>query len=97
MAQVFEGSLLTIGAAISKGDTDSLFFQDKKRTASMRAHVGQMEDGSSYTIYSRLSHRYHPADGFSMEETIQSHPLMTRAWVYQERLLAPRILYSTLR
>ena len=93
MAQVFEGSLLTIGAAISRGDTDSLFFQDKKRTASLRHHVGQMKDGSSYTIYSRLYNRYHPTDGFSQGNIIENYPLMTRAWVYQERLLAPRILY----
>lgn len=93
MAQVFEGSLLTIGAAISKGDKDSLFFQDKKRTASLREHVGQMEDGSSYAIYSRLSHRYHPGDGSRLEEISEDYPLMTRAWVYQERLLAPRFLY----
>ncbi|KAF7671156.1 hypothetical protein GT037_010717 [Alternaria burnsii] len=93
MAQVFEGSLLTIGAAISKGDKDSLFFQDKMRTASLRKHVGQMEDGSSYTIYSRLSHRYHPTDGSTRGDESEKYPLMTRAWVYQERLLAPRFLY----
>jgi hypothetical protein len=93
MAQVFEGSLLTIGAAISKGDKDSLFFQDKKRTASLRKHVVQMDDGSSYAIYSRLPHRYHPTDGFSLKGISEDYPLMERAWVYQEKLLAPRILY----
>lgn len=93
MAQLFEGSLLTIAAAISIGDADSLFFQDKERTASLRRHVGQMEDGSSCNIYSRPSHRYHPIDEFSPVEVIKNYPLMTRAWVYQERLLAPRILY----
>lgn len=93
MAQVFESSLLTIGAAISKSDTDSLFFEDKKRTASLRSHVGRMEDGATYTIYSRLSHRYHPTDGFTAGCISQNYSLMSRAWVYQERLLAPRILY----
>ena len=93
MAQVFEGSLLTIGAAISKGDADSLFFQDKERTASLRKHSGPMEDGSLYTIYSRLSHRHHPTDSPKCRKIMQNYPLMSRAWVYQERLLAPRILY----
>ncbi|CAN9444236.1 unnamed protein product [Alternaria alternata] len=93
MAQVYENSLLTIGAAISKDDTDSLFFEDKKRTASLRSHVGRMKDGAAYTIYSRLSHRYHPTDGFTAGYLGENYPLMSRAWVYQERLLAPRILY----
>jgi hypothetical protein len=93
MAQVFENSLLTIGAAISKGDTDSLFFEDKKRIASLRSHVGRMKDGATYTIYSRLSHRYHPANASTSGNISENYPLMSRAWVYQERLLAPRILY----
>jgi hypothetical protein len=93
MAQIFEGSFLTIGAAISRGDTDSLFFQDKKHAPSLKSHVGQMKDGSSYTIHSRLPFRYHPNDGTSSQNDSEGYPLMTRAWAYQERLLAPRTLY----
>lgn len=93
MAQIFEGSFLTIGAVVSGDDTGSLFFQDKTNAPSLKSHVGQMGDGSSYTIYSRIPLAHHPTDQNRLSSSREKYPLMTRAWVYQERLLAPRILY----
>jgi hypothetical protein len=52
-----------------------------------------MTDGSSYTIYSRIPFDFHPADKSDSKLNRGGYPLMTRAWVYQERLLAPRVLY----
>ncbi|KAH7350449.1 heterokaryon incompatibility protein-domain-containing protein, partial [Pyrenochaeta sp. MPI-SDFR-AT-0127] len=93
MAQIFGGSFLTIAAAISGNDTNSLFFQAKRQVASLNSYGGQTKDGSSYTIYSRLPFSYHPTDRTSSNPTDKRYTLMTRAWVYQERLLAPRVLY----
>jgi hypothetical protein len=39
MAQIFEGSFLTIGAAISRSDTDSLFFKNERHAASLKMLV----------------------------------------------------------
>jgi hypothetical protein len=93
MAQIFEGSFLTIGAAVSGDDTESLFSQDERHSPSLKGYVGQMKDGSSYTIHFRVPLNYHPADSTSSKPNCEKYPLMERAWVYQERLLAPRILY----
>ncbi len=93
MAQTFEGSFLTIGAAVSKDDTQPLFFQDGIHFPSLKSHIGQIKQGSWYTIYSRIPFSYHPASATSTIRGHERYPLMTRAWVYQERLLAPRVLY----
>jgi hypothetical protein len=93
MAQIFENSFITISAAISRNDTDSLFFNDKRHFSSLKSYAGQAKDGSPYTIHSRIPFGYHPADGTGANPSPEKYPLMTRAWAYQERLLAPRILY----
>lgn len=93
MAQIFEGSFLTIGAAISKNDSESLFSQGKKHVSNVKRHDGHLEDGSPFTIYSRTPVECHPANMASSGYDRGQYPLMTRAWVYQERLLAPRVLY----
>lgn len=93
MAQTFEGSFLTIAAAISKDDTESLFFKDKRHSPSLKSYSGLTKDGSSYTIYSRIPFDYHPADNSNSKPNREKYPLLTRAWVYQEKLLAPRTLY----
>jgi hypothetical protein len=93
MAQIFEGSFLTIGAAVSRNDTESLFTQDERRSSSLESYVGQRKDGSSYTIYFRIPLDYHPANSTSSRPNCEKYPLLRRAWVYQERLLAPRVLY----
>ena len=93
MSQIFEGSFLTIGAAIPKDDSESLFFQDKKHSPSFKRHDGQLEDGSLFTIYSRIPVNCHLAEIASSKHGCEEYPLMSRAWVYQERLLAPRVLY----
>ncbi len=93
MAQIFEGSFLTIGAAVSRNDTESLFTQDERRSSSLESYIGQRKDGSSYTIYFRKPLDYHPANSTISRPNCERYPLLSRAWVYQERLLAPRILY----
>jgi hypothetical protein len=91
MAHIFEGSFLTIGATMSKNDTKPLYFKDERYDPSSKSYTGRMEDGTSYTVYFRIPSNYHPADGPKPDH--EEYPLMTRAWIYQERLLAPRILY----
>ena len=93
MAQIYEGSFLTIAALTSKNDRDPLFFKDDTNAPSQRSHTGLMEDDTVYTVYSRIPVNYHPGNQGRQAELDEHYPLMTRAWVYQERLLAPRILY----
>ncbi|KAF1976702.1 HET-domain-containing protein, partial [Bimuria novae-zelandiae CBS 107.79] len=93
MAQIFEGSFLTIGATISKDDKKSLFFNDERNAPSLKSYTGRIEDGTLYTVYSRIPFNYHPSDGTRPKTDHEEYPLMTGAWIYQERLLAPRVLY----
>lgn len=93
MAQIFEGSFLTIGALISRDDTNSLFFKDERHAPSLKSHVAWTKDGMSYVVYSRIPLDYHLAERHGLRRDCDRFPLMTRAWVYQERLLAPRVLY----
>lgn len=93
MAQIFEGSFLTIAAAASKDDMGSLFCKDNIHSSSLKSHTGWTNDRSPYIIYSRIPFNYHPTDKSSMPYTRKNCTLVTRAWTYQERLLAPRILY----
>jgi hypothetical protein len=91
MAEIFEGSFLTIGATMSRNDTEPLFFKYERYDPSSKSYTGRREDGTFYTVYFRVPFNYHPADGPGSNH--EEYPLTTRAWVYQERLLAPRILY----
>ncbi|KAK4574974.1 hypothetical protein LTR86_000824 [Recurvomyces mirabilis] len=52
---------------------------------------GTGPDGQPYTVYARpaISHLYEDFEG-KLQDTF---PLLTRAWVYQERLLSPRVLH----
>lgn len=93
MAQIFEGSFLTIAALSSKNDKDPLFFKDEKYAPSQQGHPGLKKDGTAYTVYSRTPLDYHPSDNFLLSTIDECYPLVKRAWVYQERLLSPRILY----
>jgi hypothetical protein len=93
MAQIFEGSFLTIAAAASKDDTDLLFVKDNIHFPSSKIHVGRTNSESPYVVCARIPFGYHPADKSSISVSHKVYPLLTRAWVYQERLLATRILY----
>jgi hypothetical protein len=92
MAQIYEGSFLTVGATISNNDTEPLFFNDNIQNPNPKSSTGRRADGTSYTVHFRIPFNYHPADGPSPYPDLEELPLMTRAWIYQERLLAPRIL-----
>lgn len=93
MAQTFEGSFLTVAAATSQDDTESLFYKDKRQSLGLKCYAGQTEDKLPYTINYRIPFGYHPTDDSNYRPDCGKHPLMARAWVYQERLLAPRTLY----
>lgn len=93
MSQVFEGSYLTIAAAVAGNDRDSLFRDGGEQATSVKSHHGCTEDGLPYTIHSRIPFKYHPADGSIGPIGDRGYPLLLRGWVYQERLLGPRVLY----
>jgi hypothetical protein len=79
MAHIYQNSYVTIAATGSRGAGDGLFSKHSKTKVS-----GIFRDGSDYEVHARpvIDH---------MDEA--HFPLFKRGWVFQERLLAPRVLH----
>jgi hypothetical protein len=89
MAQIYMNSLLTIAATKSASAEEGCFFTvpAEDRTFSITKLT---KEGMPYTIYARRP-AHHLGDAFTKSKEL--FPLFHRAWCYQERLLAPRILH----
>lgn len=82
MANIYQSSYITIAATGSGGPGEGLFFKHPK--TSIMGKVGVGSDGTEYRVHARPVIRH-------MDEA--QFPLFRRGWVYQERLLAPRVLH----
>lgn len=79
MAQIYRNSYLTIAATASSNDDEGLFYQLPQAFV-----FGVLLDGSPYKVHARPAIRHFDDADF---------PLFSRAWVFQERMLAPRVLH----
>ncbi|KIW02620.1 uncharacterized protein PV09_06065 [Verruconis gallopava] len=79
MSSIYANSCLTLAATGSSSDDGGLFFRHPKAT-----FHGISKVGSEYKVHARpvIDH---------MDDA--QFPLFKRAWVFQERLLAPRVLH----
>ena len=79
MAYIYSNSYLTLAATGSDSDHGGLFFKHPKATIS-----GVSPHGTDYQVHARpvIDH---------MDDA--NFPLFKRGWVFQERLLAPRVLH----
>ncbi|KAH7198515.1 heterokaryon incompatibility protein-domain-containing protein [Fusarium flagelliforme] len=106
MASIYNGAELVLSATGSvDGSGGCLFPREPYVTVS-----GTYSDGKPFDIYGRKISQ-HSAFGWNTDRNvakgssnpitgtrvsdIQDHPLLTRAWCFQERLLATRILHYT--
>lgn len=106
MASIYNGALLVLSATGSvDGSGGCLFKRDPYVTVS-----GTSLDGKPWEVYGRKTLQ-HAVFGWNVEPNmakgssnpiagtqqtdVQDHPLMTRAWCFQERLLATRVLHYT--
>lgn len=106
MASIYNGAELVLSATGSvDGSGGCLFPREPYVTVS-----GTYPDGTSFQIYGRKVAQ-HSAFGWNTDPNvakgssnplvgttvsdIKDHPLLTRAWCFQERLLATRILHYT--
>ena len=104
MASVYRNSYLTIAATRSANGHGGLF----SRTEDFEV-FGKTPDGEDYFLCFRERIDHHievvgSTDSTTLDEiettpkasghsTMAYHPLLTRAWVYQERMLSPRVLH----
>ncbi|KAF5020564.1 hypothetical protein F66182_7396 [Fusarium sp. NRRL 66182] len=99
MASIYSNAHLTIAATHSSNGDGGLY----KETPDFEVS-GTTQEGDEYSLVfrQRIDHhlnlstepdRSEAGPGILGHGTIAHHPLLTRAWVYQERLLSPRIVH----
>jgi hypothetical protein len=82
MAEIYQNSWLTIAALKASSCHDGLF------SAKIR-ELSPVVDSIQYRVYAQPSFKHIVHESGRTD----SNPLLQRAWVYQERLLSPRVLY----
>lgn len=78
MAEVYRGSSLTIAAVSSENPHQTCFSEETQSTSF----------GPALTVVIR-----HHFANTAIDDRDNVYPMLSRAWTYQERLLAPRVLY----
>jgi hypothetical protein len=88
MAEVYSNSHLTIAAANAAHSGTGIFrpIPPEMQPRTSMAVAGRSHIGQELVIYAKRIHRYTVDDQ-------EDYPLMSRAWAYQERYLAPRVIY----
>ncbi|CAN9343717.1 unnamed protein product [Alternaria alternata] len=91
MATVYQDAVVTLAATASKSGDEGLFRQWHQFQVSGRLH-----DKEPYRFLFRKSFSPHVDDLAFMGKAFDAlHPLSSRGWVLQERLLSPRVLHFT--
>ncbi|CZR68904.1 uncharacterized protein PAC_18805 [Phialocephala subalpina] len=89
MGAIYEKSLLTISASISANPTHGIF----SRRQAPHGIDGVDNNGDKYTVFVRELFSHKELSTEAAKGLKSDIPLLTRAWAYQERLLATRVLH----
>lgn len=91
MANIYKNAYLTIAATSSKDSSGGLF---STRRVRQELVCGQRygADGAPYLV-AAVEDVPHPKLADESRKLAQKWPLLTRAWVFQERLLSPRVVH----
>jgi hypothetical protein len=94
MASIYTNNVVTIAAMKSPDHVGGLF---ANALTDYTAHPIPAHDikGCLHTIYARKRLPHYPAGLNVYEQQKHIYPLLSRAWVYQERFLSPRVLHFT--
>lgn len=87
MGSIYRNAQLTIAAVFSPDSSQGCFGKDIK--SDIRFRISQNSQGE-FLIGARVLEKICRLD--SMDIVKELHPLLTRAWVFQERMLSPRVL-----
>lgn len=85
MASIYRNSYITIAATRASDSEDGLFTYDSDHVyhAKQTLVTLQSRNGTKYPVFARVP----------LQHDRRKFPLLKRAWVYQERLLSPRVLH----
>ncbi|KAH6995011.1 heterokaryon incompatibility protein-domain-containing protein [Ilyonectria destructans] len=99
MATIYENAFLTIAATHAKGQEEGLHTDQERHTHLECIPASEIGHGISEDIYVRSEHdpkgtikHWGNSDPGQADK---EWPLLTRAWVFQEQLLTPRMLHFT--
>lgn len=92
MCEIYQGAFLTLFATNAQDGSEGLFSLAKKKVNPLVMNGTDPISGKQYSIHARPleSHFYSPDN---QEERQKHHPLLSRGWVYQERLMSRRIIH----
>jgi hypothetical protein len=94
MCQVYENSYLTVCASVSS-DCEKGLWDFSSRNAKEIHGISSRGISYSWLAIQGLAED-HPSGVTSHEDTIKLWPLLDRGWVFQERVLSPRVLHFSL-
>jgi hypothetical protein len=90
MASIYEFSHITISATLSKDHDGGCFSKLSREFEAHRVSISAAD--GELTLYFRLMLPHCPYIIQSVEQAME-FPVIDRGWVYQERLLSPRVLH----
>ena len=97
MVDIYRGAFLTLAATASPSDGGGLFHTRAPADHTRRV-FGYTSGGMPYNFYVRLAIEHCTIRRHSFYLTTpKDFPLLSRAWVYQEILLSPRVIHFTER
>ncbi|KAI2464105.1 heterokaryon incompatibility protein-domain-containing protein [Annulohypoxylon bovei var. microspora] len=91
MCDIYENGYLTIAATSSPNCSFDLFDTQPRKMADI---TGESAAGKPYRVMA-VDKLGHPDIDTPPEIMLRDWPLLSRAWVFQERLLSPRVLHLT--
>ena len=86
MCEIYEGAFLTLFATKAHDGTEGLFGAAKKNEKPIRLWGTDPISGKKYFVHARpLSTHFYKV--LNQQERQRDLPLLSRGWVYQERLM----------